>query len=52
LIHKGQLYESTGSPENMQQTKSLFGTFDTITGKINKKVDPDRKKYFVETSLF
>ena len=52
LIYKGQLFESTGSPENMPQTKSLFGTFDTITGKINKKVELDRNKYFGEGITF
>ena len=52
LIYKGQLYESTGSPENMLQTKSLFGTVDTITGKINKKVELDRNIYFGEGITF
>ena len=52
LIYKGQLYESTGSPENMPQTKSLFGTVDTITGKINKKVELDRNIYFGEGITF
>ena len=52
LIYRGQLYESTGSPENMPQTKSLFGTVDTITGKINKKVELDRNIYFGEGITF
>ena len=52
LIYKGQLYESTGSPENMPQTKSLFGTFDIISGKINTKVMLDRNKYFGEGITF
>ncbi|MGZ8558686.1 MAG: glutaminyl-peptide cyclotransferase [Chitinophagaceae bacterium] len=33
LINNGNLYESTGSPENMPQTKSLFGTFRYYYGK-------------------
>jgi glutaminyl-peptide cyclotransferase len=52
LVHKGQLFESTGSPENMPQTRSLFGTLDTIDGKINKKVELDRNKYFGEGIVF
>ena len=52
LIYKGQLYESTGSPENMPLTKSLFGTFDIISGKINTKVMLDRNKYFGEGITF
>jgi glutamine cyclotransferase len=52
LIHEGQLYESTGSPENMPQTRSLFGIVDTNTGKIIKKVELDRDKYFGEGICF
>jgi glutamine cyclotransferase len=52
LVHKGQLFESTGSPEDMPQTRSLFGTLDTIDGKINKKVELDRNKYFGEGIVF
>lgn len=51
LIHEGQLYESTGSPEDMPQTRSIFGPVDTITGTINKKVEIDRK-YFGEGICF
>ena len=52
LIHNGQLYESTGSPEDMPQTRSLFGILDLTTGKINKKVELDRIKYFGEGITF
>ena len=52
LIYKGQLYESTGSPENMLQTKSLFGTLDTTSGKINAEVVLDRNTYFGEGITF
>lgn len=52
LVHEGKLYESTGSPENMPQTRSLFGTLDTITGKIAGKVKLDRNKYFGEGICF
>jgi len=52
LIHNGQLYESTGSPEDMLQTRSLFGTLDLTTGNIKKKVELDRDKYFGEGITF
>lgn len=52
LVHNGQLYESTGSPENMPQTRSLFGVLDTTTGKISKKAELDRNKYFGEGIVF
>lgn len=52
LIHSEQLYESTGSPGDMPQTRSLFGTLDTITGKIATKVELDRNKYFGEGICF
>jgi glutaminyl-peptide cyclotransferase len=52
LVHNGQLFESTGSPEDMPQTRSLFGTLDTSTGKINKKAELDRNKYFGEGIVF
>ncbi|MCX6296201.1 MAG: glutaminyl-peptide cyclotransferase [Bacteroidetes bacterium] len=47
LFHKNQLFESTGSPENLPDTKSVFGIIDTVTGSINKKAELD-KKYFGE----
>jgi glutamine cyclotransferase len=52
LVHDGLLYESTGSPEDMLQTRSLFGTIDLTTGKISKKVELDREKYFGEGISF
>lgn len=48
VVHKGQLYESTGSPEELKQTKSLIGITDLSTGKFSKKVELDRTKYFGE----
>jgi glutaminyl-peptide cyclotransferase len=52
LVHDGLLYESTGSPDGMPQTRSLFGNIDLTTGKINKKVELDRKRYFGEGISF
>lgn len=52
LIHDGQLFESTGYTENLPQTKSLFGSVDLKTGKINVKVEIDKTKYFGEGICF
>ena len=48
LFHEGKLYESTGAPENLPQTKSLFGIVDLKTGDIQTKVEIDKSIYFGE----
>lgn len=48
LFHEGKLYESTGAPENLPQTKSLFGIVDLKNGKIDTKVEIDKSIYFGE----
>ncbi|MCW3077638.1 MAG: hypothetical protein JWO32_2247 [Bacteroidetes bacterium] len=48
LIYKGQLFESSGAPEYLKQTRSIFGTVNLTTGKINVKGELDRNKYFGE----
>ncbi len=52
LVHDGQLYESTGYDSNYSGTRSLFGVVDMKTGKIQTKVELDRKKYFGEGIVF
>jgi glutaminyl-peptide cyclotransferase len=52
LFHNGQLYESTGSPQDMEQTRSVFGPVNLQTGKIDIKGEIDRKKYFGEGIAF
>ena len=53
LFHEGELYESTGTEPNMPENrKSQFGVVDLKTGKINKKVELDRSKYFGEGITF
>lgn len=47
FYYNNHLYESTGSPENIPQLKSVVGTIDTLTGQIDAKVDLGRK-YFGE----
>lgn len=48
LVHDGRLFESTGAPESLPQTRSLFGTLDLGTGKIDVKAELDRQQYFGE----
>ncbi|MFV8369600.1 glutaminyl-peptide cyclotransferase [Flavobacterium sp. LB2R40] len=48
FIDNGLVYESTGSPSDLPNTKSLFGILDLKTGLINSKVELDRKIFFGE----
>jgi glutaminyl-peptide cyclotransferase len=54
LFHDGQLYESTGTEYiSMPHTRrSLFGSVDLATGKIDPKAELDRTKYFGEGIVF
>jgi glutamine cyclotransferase len=52
LFYDGQLYESTGSPNELPQTKSMVGTSDLATGKFTKKIEIDKAKYFGEGIVF
>jgi glutaminyl-peptide cyclotransferase len=52
LMHNGKLFESTGATRDLPQTKSLFGTVNLKTGKIDVKVELDRNKYFGEGIAF
>lgn len=52
VIYNRKLYESTGSPDNMPQTRSLVGELDTTTGQIKKKIELDREQYFGEGIVF
>jgi len=53
LMHNGQLYESTGYEDGMPPNRSsLFGVVDLKTGKIQKKVEIDKNKYFGEGIAF
>jgi glutamine cyclotransferase len=45
LIHDNKLFESTGSPENMPELRSVLGIVDMKTGKLDAKVELDKKVY-------
>jgi glutamine cyclotransferase len=52
VFYDGKLYEATGSPDDLPQTRTVVGPVDLSTGKINKKVELDRSKYFGEGIVF
>lgn len=52
LFHNGHLFESTGSPSELPQTKSLIGISDLATGKFSPKIEIDKNKYFGEGIVF
>ena len=52
LFHDGELFESTGSPHDLPETKSLIGVDNLSTGKFSKKIELDRTKYFGEGIAF
>lgn len=52
LFHDQQLFESTGSPQSLSNTKSVLGPVDPKTGKIIIKAELDKDKYFGEGIVF
>jgi len=52
LVHNGKLYESSGAPEGIEYTRSIFGVVDSTTGNIDVKIKLDREKYFGEGVVF
>ena len=45
LIHENKLFESTGSPDHLPNLRSVFGIVDWKTGKLDVKVELDKKTY-------
>ena len=52
LFHNNELFESTGSPEDLPQTKSVFGILNLQTGEIDVKSELNRDHYFGEGIVF
>ncbi|RLD61801.1 MAG: hypothetical protein DRJ05_01825 [Bacteroidetes bacterium] len=52
VFYDDKLYESTGSPENLPFTNSLFGAVDLNTGKITELARLDKNIYFGEGIAF
>lgn len=48
LVHNNQVFESTGSPDELSETSSVIGILDLKTGKLDTKVTLDKARYFGE----
>jgi glutamine cyclotransferase len=48
LFHEGKLFESTGAPSYLPQTRSAVGIVDLKSGKFDKKIEIDKSVYFGE----
>jgi glutamine cyclotransferase len=52
LFHNHQLFESSGATTENPQTRSMAGIEDMNTGKIDKKIELDKSRYFGEGIVF
>jgi glutamine cyclotransferase len=53
LFHDHQLFESSGAnPEDPESQRSMVGILNMNTGKIDKKIELDKNKYFGEGIAF
>lgn len=52
LFYNGNLFESTGSPNELPHTKSLIGISNLTNGKFSPKVEIDKSIYFGEGIVF
>ena len=48
LMYHGQLFESSGAPQEFEKTRSIVGIVDPTSGKIAVKAELDKKTYFGE----
>jgi glutaminyl-peptide cyclotransferase len=48
LYHDGKLFESSGAPQEYDNTRSIVGIVDPVSGKIAVKAELDKKTYFGE----
>jgi glutamine cyclotransferase len=52
VFHDHQFFESSGAPADEPQTRSLIGVDDLESGKVMKKIELDRGRYFGEGIVF
>lgn len=52
LFHEGHLFESSGAPDGIPQTRSIVGIADIQSGRLDKKIELDKQKYFGEGIAF
>ena len=51
IFHNRQLFEGTGSPAELPQTRSVTGPVDIKTGLIDVKIELDRNKFLAKKVL-
>ena len=52
LFHEGHFFESSGAPDDIPQTRSIVGIADIQSGRLDKKIELDKQKYFGEGIAF
>lgn len=52
LFHEGHFFESSGAPDEIPQTRSIVGIADIQSGRLDKKIELDKQKYFGEGIAF
>jgi glutamine cyclotransferase len=52
LFHEGHFFESSGAPDDLPQTRSIVGIADIQSGRLDKKIELDKQKYFGEGIAF
>jgi glutamine cyclotransferase len=52
LFHDGHFFESSGATEELPQTRSVVGIADIQSGRLDKKIELDKKRYFGEGIAF
>jgi glutamine cyclotransferase len=52
LFHDRHFFESSGAPDELPQTRSIVGIVDAQSGRIDKKIELDKKVYFGEGIAF
>lgn len=48
LMYDGKLFESSGAPQEFENTRSIVGIVDPASGKISTKAELDKKTFFGE----
>lgn len=51
-FYEGKLYESTGAPTELLNTKTTINEINLSTGKSTKKIEQDKSKFFGEGMTF
>jgi glutamine cyclotransferase len=52
VFYDHHFFESSGAPEEFPQTRSMIGIDDLGSGKVDKKIELDRRRYFGEGIVF